>query len=83
VKAFTAALESLGKKSKVCKGMHGIIEEGQQIIPESKDKDSPAKDLALIAAAQKVEQYWKSFIFRPPRTPAARCPASRCPNTRR
>jgi ferritin-like metal-binding protein YciE len=38
-----------------CKGMEGLIAEGDEIIGESGDPD--AKDAALIAAAQRVEHY--------------------------
>jgi ferritin-like metal-binding protein YciE len=41
-----------GKK---CKGMEGLIEEGQEMLEEDVDPD--VKDAALIAAAQKVEHY--------------------------
>jgi len=41
-------------KSKPCKGMRGLIEEGGEVIHE---EDEPVRDLALIAAAQKVEHY--------------------------
>ncbi len=44
-------------KGKICKGMAGIIDEGEEMIAESKDKEPSARDLALIAAAQKVEHY--------------------------
>ncbi len=44
-------------KGKVCKGMAGILEEGAQTIAEAKEKEPAACDLALIAAAQKVEHY--------------------------
>jgi len=44
-------------KSKPCKGMAGLIEEGNEVIEEGKDQDDAAADLALIAAAQKVEHY--------------------------
>jgi Mn-containing catalase len=44
-------------RNKVCRGMAGLIEEGQEMIQESKEKDSAARDLALIGAAQKVEHY--------------------------
>src|SRR6185503_4199462 len=44
-------------KAKECKGMAGLLEEGNEIIEEGKEKDSVAADLALIAAAQKVEHY--------------------------
>jgi Mn-containing catalase len=44
-------------KPKVCKGMQGLIEEGEEMIDEGKDKEQFASDLALIASAQKVEHY--------------------------
>jgi Mn-containing catalase len=53
------AFELLGKKpkSKVCKGMQGLIEEGQETIAEAGQKEEVVADLALAAAAQKVEHY--------------------------
>ena len=42
-------------KTKVCKGMQGLIEEGQETIAE--DALEQLADLGLIAAAQKVEHY--------------------------
>jgi Mn-containing catalase len=44
-------------KAKPCKGMAGLIEEGEEVIEEGKEKDGVAADLALIASAQKVEHY--------------------------
>jgi Mn-containing catalase len=44
-------------RAKPCKGMMGIVEEGQEVIDESKNKDDAAADLALIGAAQRVEHY--------------------------
>jgi len=44
-------------KAKPCKGMAGLLEEGDEVIEEGKEKDSVAADLALIASAQKVEHY--------------------------
>jgi Mn-containing catalase len=44
-------------RAKICKGMAGLLEEGEEMIEESKEKESAAKDLALIGAAQKVEHY--------------------------
>jgi Mn-containing catalase len=44
-------------KAQVCKGMQGLIEEGEEVIAEGEEKDAAAADLALIAAAQKVEHY--------------------------
>ena len=51
------ALKSLGEslKTKKCKAMEGLLEEGDEIREEN--EDSPALDAALIAAAQKVEHY--------------------------
>ncbi|MHB1309749.1 MAG: ferritin-like domain-containing protein [Limisphaerales bacterium] len=42
-------------KSKECKAMKGLLEEGKEMMEDM--KDSPALDAALIAAAQKVEHY--------------------------
>jgi len=50
-------LLGVGAKAKPCKGMAGLIEEGQEVIEEGDEKDDVAADLALIAAAQKVEHY--------------------------
>ncbi|MCU1383031.1 MAG: non-heme manganese-containing catalase [Acidobacteria bacterium] len=53
-------LEQLGAadtKAKPCKGMAGLIEEGQEVIDEGEEMDDVAADLALIASAQKVEHY--------------------------
>ncbi len=59
VERLRTAFELLGEKAqpKPCKGMLGIIEEGDETIEEGKDKDDLSADLALIAAAQKVEHY--------------------------
>jgi ferritin-like metal-binding protein YciE len=44
-------------RAKPCKGMMGLVEEGEEVMAESKKKDDAAADLALIAAAQRVEHY--------------------------
>jgi Mn-containing catalase len=44
-------------KAKPCKGMMGLVEEGEEIMAEGKEKDEVAADLTLIGAAQKVEHY--------------------------
>ncbi|HVW08392.1 MAG TPA: DUF892 family protein [Bryobacteraceae bacterium] len=44
-------------RQKVCRGIAGLLEEGEEMIRESRDKDTAARDLALIGAAQKVEHY--------------------------
>jgi ferritin-like metal-binding protein YciE len=50
-------IESLGEsmKRKKCKGMEGVIEEGEEVISEQ--KNSSALDASLIISAQKVEHY--------------------------
>src|SRR5689334_1693935 len=59
VERLKRAFELLGDKAqaKPCKGMAGLIEEGQEAISEGKEKGELAADLALIAAAQKIEHY--------------------------
>ncbi len=42
-------------EGKTCKGMQGLIAEGQETIKEKADPE--VKDAALIAAAQRVEHY--------------------------
>jgi ferritin-like metal-binding protein YciE len=42
-------------QGKHCKGMEGIIKEGDEVLHESMDPQ--VRDAALIAAAQKVEHY--------------------------
>jgi Mn-containing catalase len=44
-------------RPKPCKGMMGIVEEGDEVMAEGKKKDDAAADLALISAVQKVEHY--------------------------
>jgi Mn-containing catalase len=44
-------------KAQTCKGMEGLIDEGEETIDEGKDRDPASADLALIIAAQKVEHY--------------------------
>jgi ferritin-like metal-binding protein YciE len=49
--------ESLGRsaKGKKCKGMEGLLEEGNELINE--DAEENVLDAGLIAAAQRVEHY--------------------------
>ena len=49
--------QNLGEKptGKVCKGMQGLIEEGQEMIKE--DAEPQVKDAGLISMAQRVEHY--------------------------
>ena len=56
IERLDRVFEILGKTSsgKTCKGMQGLIEEGQEQMQELKGE---LLDAALIAAAQKVEHY--------------------------
>jgi Mn-containing catalase len=44
-------------RAKPCKGMMGLVEEGQEVVEDGKDKEDALADLALIGAAQRVEHY--------------------------
>jgi Mn-containing catalase len=44
-------------RAKPCKGMMGLVEEGQEVMEEGREKEDAAADLALIGAAQRVEHY--------------------------
>jgi Mn-containing catalase len=59
VERLRQVFEALGEKAqpKPCKAMMGLIEEGKETIEEGAEKEPLAADLALIAAAQKVEHY--------------------------
>jgi Mn-containing catalase len=59
IERINECFELLGKsaRAKPCKGMMGIVEEGQEIINEGEDKEDAAADLVLIGAAQRVEHY--------------------------
>lgn len=48
-------LTRLFKQSHVCKGMEGIIDEGNKIISE--DMETEVRDAAIIASSQKIEHY--------------------------
>jgi ferritin-like metal-binding protein YciE len=59
VERLRKVFEMLGEaaESKPCKAMMGLIEEGKETIEQGGDKEPIAADLALIAAAQRVEHY--------------------------
>ena len=44
-------------RAKPCKGMMGLVEEGQEVMDEGEEKEDALADLALIGAAQRVEHY--------------------------
>lgn len=57
VEKLEEIFKDLGRPAsgKTCKGMAGILEEGQDILDE--DLDDDVMDAGIIAAAQKVEHY--------------------------
>jgi Mn-containing catalase len=59
VERLNQCLEMLGTtaRAKPCRGMAGLVEEGDEVMSEGKKKDDAPADLALIGAAQRVEHY--------------------------
>ncbi len=59
VERLKQAFELLGAraKAKPCQAMLGLVAEGSETIQEGKEKEEAIADLALVAAAQKVEHY--------------------------
>jgi Mn-containing catalase len=51
------SLLGVSARAKPCKGMAGLVDEGQEVMAEGKEKEDAAADLALIGAAQRVEHY--------------------------
>ena len=51
------SLLGVNARAKACKGMMGLVEEGQEVIDEAEEKDDATADLSLIGAAQRVEHY--------------------------
>ncbi|MGA7804650.1 DUF892 family protein [Bradyrhizobium sp.] len=50
-------LLGVNARAKPCKGMAGLVEEGEEVIEQGEAKEDAAADLALIGAAQRVEHY--------------------------
>jgi Mn-containing catalase len=59
IERINECFELLGTtaRAKPCKGMMGLVEEGQDVMAEGEEKEDAAADLALIGAAQRVEHY--------------------------
>ncbi len=59
IERLRKAFALLGEEAspKPCKAMMGLIEEGKETIQEATRMEALAADLALIAAAQRVEHY--------------------------
>ena len=59
VDRLNESLKILGApaRAKPCKGMAGLVEEGEEVMGEGKKKDDVPADLGLIGAALRVEHY--------------------------
>jgi Mn-containing catalase len=59
VDRLTECLKMLGgaARAKPCKGMAGLVDEGEEVMGEGKEKQDAPADIALIGAAQRVEHY--------------------------
>jgi Mn-containing catalase len=59
VERLTEIFEILGvpARAKPCRGMEGIVAEGEEVMAQGKKKGDASADLALIGAAQRVEHY--------------------------
>jgi ferritin-like metal-binding protein YciE len=59
VKRLEEAFQLLGEtpRAKQCKGMQGLVSEGEETIEEGRSMSPVQADIALITAAQKVEHY--------------------------
>ncbi|WP_028749218.1 DUF892 family protein [Rhizobium mesoamericanum] len=59
VERLIECLKILGAPARVkpCKGMAGLVEEGEEVMSEGKKKDDASADIALIGAALRVEHY--------------------------
>jgi ferritin-like metal-binding protein YciE len=57
VRRLEQIFDGMGEQAKAtkCKGVRGIIEEGEDLMDQ--DATSPVADAALIGSAQKVEHY--------------------------
>ena len=57
IERLDRVFEILGKspKGKVCHGMKGVLEEGSEVLEDT--KKGTVRDAALISAAQRVEHY--------------------------
>ena len=59
IERLQSCFAMLGEKAtpKPCKAMMGLVAEGEETIQEGREKEPLIADLALIAAAQRVEHY--------------------------
>jgi Mn-containing catalase len=59
IERLNECFDLLGKtaRAKPCRGMQGLVEEGQEVMKAGEKKEDAAADLGLIGAAQRVEHY--------------------------
>ena len=59
VSRLDECLKMLGStaKAKPCKGMAGLVAEGEEVMDEAKNKDDAPADLSMIGAGLRVEHY--------------------------
>jgi Mn-containing catalase len=59
IERLNECFDLLGKtaRAKPCRGMQGLVEEGQEVMEAGEKKEDAAADLGLIGAAQRVEHY--------------------------
>jgi Mn-containing catalase len=59
IERLNECFDLLGKTARTqpCRGMMGLVEEGQAVMQEGEKKEDAVADLALIGAAQRVEHY--------------------------
>ena len=79
VERLNECLQMLGDtaRAKPCKGMMGLVEEGEEVMEEGKEKEDAPADLALIGAAQRVEHYEICGIHHRARTWPSSCATAR------
>jgi manganese catalase len=59
VRRLMEAFALLGEhpKGTMCRGMRGLVDEGEEVIETGREQEDVAADLALIAVAEKIEHY--------------------------
>src|SRR5262249_25765835 len=59
VRRLMDAFALLGENPRgtMCRGMRGLVDEGEEIVETGRELDDVAADLALIAVVEKIEHY--------------------------
>ena len=74
IKRLNECFSLLGEtaRAKPCKGMMGLVEEGQEVMAEGEEKGDALADLALIGALHNVSSTMRSPVTPLPRTSPSR-----------